>query len=499
MIASQSGNEKSKSYDEYNEVISHVAKDYSTSFAAIASPTISRQEAVTDLFHKCIEPNNNKIDFVPFLVLPFRLIWHFMNMVLLSIIFRAPEIKPNSIYIRSWLVPQSFIDGNIRDEYFRNMPDDLRKTSSVIQAFQPLGYRYSWRLLKCKLKNDQVLPLGLLSIIDIIKLFYEFLSSGFLKIEGNYMLGKKNIVGDINNSLRRDFIEMRSFLAFQEKYIAQKLIKLKISKFIYVFENQSWEKVYCNIFAKNNITTIGYQSSGFSKKFLNFYPTKIDKENQNQPNFILTVGDAFTKLLKEEAYYRSSILTYAAMRFDHPSKDNKYIISNQIDYHSRKLLYAFSVDISQYDLIINELKKVFGGTDFIIHLKFHPLHEIYAKNFKSELPANFFIVTQTNNDNLSREYDFILFNDNSYGLESLIFGVKSIEIDFFGNNFDERLIYFHEWDHRIKVFDIESLAIGILNGTVSKFFNQDNIENYINFLYTPYIGNAGKFLELNEY
>ena len=50
----------------------------------------------------------------------------------------------------------------------------------------------------------------------------------------------------------------------------------------------------------------------------------------------------------------------------------------------------------------------------------------------------------------------------------------------------------------ITSIDIENEIKTILVLSKKKL-NQDNIENYINFLYTPYIGNAGKFLELNEY
>ena len=70
----------------------------------------------------------------------------------------------------------------------------------------------------------------------------------------------------------------------------------------------------------------------------------------------------------------------------------------------------------------------------ILHLKFHPINNLYGKKFKSQWPDNITIVDRIENNKLSDTYDFVLFNDNSYGIEAFFYGIESFEIDFFMDN-----------------------------------------------------------------
>ena len=105
------------------------------------------------------------------------------------------------------------------------------------------------------------------------------------------------------------------FQYYLEDIISKKKRIFKLKKIKYIYENQSWEK----IFNKNlkSKYTIGYQSSGFSLKFLNFFPSNLDSKNDFFPNKILTVGNIFTKFLIEHGNYNIPVETACALRFNY--------------------------------------------------------------------------------------------------------------------------------------------------------------------------------------
>jgi hypothetical protein len=483
---------------DYSLLISLAGQEFGSSFAAIASPTLSKQETVTDLYDTCLDPSLELSykwrAFKYFLQFPFRISWHLYNLLALSYIYRVASIPKSCIYIRSWLVPQSFSGEGIRDEYFRGLTDDLKGCESVVLALQPLKYKYAWNARGYKLPKDCIMPIGLLRPIDIVKCLVEYIFTARIAVSGKYILRDKDISQKINLALLNDYFGMRSFLAYLEKWIAEKLVDAQIKSFIYVFENQSWEKSYCRVFKDHKICTIGYQSSGFSKRFLNFLPNHLDEKIQPQPDFLLTVGDGFSKYLLEFGCYRSKIITFAALRFDHLSLNQKYFINATSSELKNQVLYAFPVHGSQYGRIYSALLEAFENSSIKIDLKLHPLNIEKYKDIFSNLPNNFRIVKSVENKQLSSLYDLVLFNDNSYGIESLIFGVKSYELDIFNNDLDERLIYFNAWKHRINLEKLKELRNSIENATLDKDFDSIAMAEYINLLYRPYNGDLSLLL-----
>ena len=489
---------------EYSNLLSRASVESGENFAAIASPTFSKQETVTHLYEYCINSESGlaqKWQTLKYLLqFPLRWCWHGCNLIALSYVYRVRSLPESCVYLRSWLVPQSFVDGGIKDEYFRNLANDLGRLENVALSLQPLGYGLAWRLRKCELPDSCIIPIGLLSPSDVFKCMFEYLLHARVSLSGSYIFRSREIRTKINFSLLNDYFGMRSFLAYQEKYIAKKLIDARIKSFIYVFENQSWEKAYCHMFEGSDISIVGYQSSGFSKHCLNFFPNKVDCQMQLQPHFLLTVGEGFKKYLSEYACYKSKIATFAALRFGHPVINRKYSINASSSVLYRRLLYAFPVHLTQYEGIINSLIRLFQNSSIEIHLKFHPITAKRCKNFTNRLPKNFHVVERVDNSAISELYDAVLFNDNSYGIEALIYGVKCFELDLFGNSLDERLIYFDVWQCRIDTTGLQNLRDSLEAGSFDKTFDREAVSEYINYLYSPYVGDLSVILKaINKY
>ena len=217
----------------YNEIISKAANSLPKGFRVFASPTFSKQETVTELYETIANEghvNNSNwsmfksaLAFLPKLIMTIMLICYVWA--------RSPKvkIKKNSVYFRSWLVNRSVAKDEIEDIYFKALPVEAFKDYSVLVGLESRNFKHIREFFyKNKKSSIYVIPSGLLSFIDIIKLFFDYLLNGYLHISKEFTLDGKNITNKINRSLLYDYLRLRSFTAYHEKYICRKLLKKQI-------------------------------------------------------------------------------------------------------------------------------------------------------------------------------------------------------------------------------------------------------------------------------
>jgi hypothetical protein len=483
--------EKLKNYFcDYNILLSNARLENFDKISSIASPTLNKQETVTFLYQRVLkhikgerERNIKSHSWFKFYI---RLFYRFYQLSRISLIHKVREIPLNCIFFRTWIVPRTVQDNNVKDDYFRDLIKDLEKKNEVIIAFQPLSFDKALRKFeKLKKPSNYIIPIGFLNINDILKVIIKYLLFGRSKLKKKYYFKKVEISKLINDSLDNDFFNFHSFQFFLDYEIARKLKKFQISKFFYIYENQAWEKAYIMNLEKKHTKIIGYQSSGFSFRFLNFFPSKLDSKNNLFPHKIITVGDVFTKTLTDYGCYPIPIETFGALRFNsHNSKNNKFIVSKPETRIFKRILYAFSVHFWQYEIILRDLVEIFKNDEIEVHLKFHPM---YQKTHKMiNLPPNFKVWSSSNNFELKEKYDVVLFNDNSFGIESLIAGVMSFEY-LIDQYYDEkRLFDFRLYDPILNKKSLLILRDKILNNTLRKSISKSKLEEYINNIYTVY-------------
>jgi hypothetical protein len=478
-------------HGEYNELLSNVASEFGDSFAAMASPTLSKQETVTFLFEfikKAVKSGAPPPNFPWYLFLVFfpRLILIFLKFLYASLRFRVTRLPEGAIYFRTWLVPRSISDAGIVDDYFRELPKDLSLDNKVIIGYSVLKFGTLKKFARHPKSNDQIISYGLLSIADVFKLFAEYVTSALIQAKKSYTLEGLEVTKFINQSLLIDYLALRSFGAYVEKYLCNKLATHKIKAFVYVFENQAWEKAVCSILRPMGVTLIGYQSSGFSPVFLNFFPTKTDSLQQPMPDILLTVGEYFRRYLIKHGHFRMPVVTFAALRFSYPKLNNSYIVSQPNERILQKVLYAFPVHLDQYSGIINDMIAVFANSEIGVDLKFHPLYSLDDVDCINNLPSNFKVVSNVDMTSLNETYDCVLFNDNSFGIEALLMGVKSYQYSRDGSFIDDRLMYFDLWQVNYRLGDVYKLRDAIESFDYQKKFDANAVAAYINAMYCPY-------------
>jgi len=487
---------------DYSQQISKVFQEFHGNFAALASPTLSKQETVTSLYNSINEgikleqstprfPWYRVFQFIP------RLLLMFIRIGYASLRYRVRSIPKDAVVFRTWLVPRSLTGIELIDDYFRQLPKEISEHEKVIITFSSTDIGLLNQFGRIRRNDNQIISYGLLSLLDVVILFWDYTTTALLKCKEEYTLDGVNITAYINQSFLLDYLEFRSLEAYTEKYKCKKLAQHKIKTFVYVFENQSWEKVCCETLRSYGVRLIGYQSSGFSPIFLNFFPTEEDSQQHPMPDILLTVGDSFKRYLMENGQYAIPLETFAALRFSYPIDGEHYIVQSPSLKIIGRILYAFPVHIEQYSDTIKDLIHVFGASDIIVDLKFHPLYRLSGVKGDFILPENFHIVSDVNMDILRDTYDCILFNDNSFGIESLLRGVKSYQYSRDGSFGDDRFMSFDLWQVDYQLEDLHKLKTSIQNGSYDKDFKSESISSYINDMYQPYTCDAfNRFLEL---
>lgn len=481
----------------YNELITDLKEDAGNTanpfakFSALASPTLSKQESLTHLFTRIMTPGLERtyrserrravISFIPKLVL--RLIFLFI----LSCIFVRKQIPSGAIVFRSWLVPASMSGRRYSDVYFGKAIDAVREQNEVVVLLWSLDLRLLWQFIRIEKPSFFFHVASLLSPLDVLRVGWRYLRSGPARHDGGYTLDGHEVTTDLVQSLFLDYYDFRAFTAYVESIACETLGRLKPKQYIYVLENQSWEKVVCSKLGAAGVPLVGYQSSGFSDIFLNFFPTKRDSTLDPMPDRILTVGEGFTTRLRELGHFKCKLETFCGLRFDYPARGGEYTVLAPNKRIFGRILYAFAVHKYQYRPIFDQLCHVFGETDIQVDLKVHPLHVRDAAALFGQLPSNFSIVAHLDHSSLSRTYDVVLFNDNSYGIEVLLGGVKAIQYKHGIDAVlpvDERLIYFDLWETWIDKSGLVDIREELQAKSFDKSFDVPAVMQYVNFLYS---------------
>ena len=476
---------------EYSNLLSDLHDEIGYKFGAQASPTVNKQETVSNLFKSIYNRTNHANLIFHLIKFPIKICVAVLRLSYISFLYRNINIPTNAVWLYSWLEPRSMESGKYRDEHFRDLAARLSETNTIVECPQINDYKILKKFIN--LDNRPILSDGLLRYRDVLILVIDYIFTGLVFCKKNYYYDNKNIKNKINYALFIDYINMQSFQAYKTKYIINNIIKKNPKLLVYVYENQSWEKVLCKALNKKNHRTIAIQGSGFSPYFLNFYPNKRDAKSDDYPTVILTVGEIFKKILVENSSYPCPIKQFSALRFDYPHSNGIYIIKEYNAIIYRKILYAFSVHISDYQYIINDLIKVFIKSNIEIHLKFHPQYDKSKFNKFTELPKNFKVIDNICIQSFSNTYDLTLFNDNSFGLESVILGVKSYQYNRSNIFLDERFPYFEEWDTHINFDKLDILKYKIQSGNLDKSFSSLNVSSYLNKMYTPFVGDISIF------
>lgn len=350
--------------------------------------------------------------------------------------------KNNLTLIHSWVDKRSFSEDNsFQDAYFGSLASYMAGKGKNVVVVPFILHTVPYTKTVKKLRNCResfLIPSAYLKISDVLKVMK---STCKKPVKTNCpQFENINISDLIFNNRINDWKNTRIASSLLLYYVVKnwKNENLPIERFIYTYENHTWEKLYCMAFREFYPETklVGYQHSTICKNELFYSVSQYDSEVLPFPDVIITNGNYFKQFLLNSGYDPYKVVSGGAIRYKYITDlINQSIFSirnNNAPREKLKILVATSIykneSIELFQYVLNIFKSL---NSYGIVLKFHPLmpyQEIAdAIGIKKPLPEHFVISSQPVNV-LLKECDVLLYKTTTICVEALATGVYPIHI-----------------------------------------------------------------------
>ncbi len=236
--------------------------------------------------------------------------------------------------------------------------------------------------------------------------------------------------------LQREFWkELRSVSANQMAmyYFAfnRFFFRRRSSAFVYVFENQPFEKMIC-LAAKNfpDVKLIGYNHSFTGWHDLGHFLGKDEKDFMPLPHRIMTLGSYILKMFHEHGRYPEGILRNGgAWRYAYLWDENHDAKSSVHDGTSRPpaVLVVTPIEPNLARILLLDIKRAFlnSGDNIQFFIKCHPLMPFSSLGISMGDDPKFKIVYEAI-DKLAPSVDAVIYTASTVGAEVFVKGRKVI-------------------------------------------------------------------------
>ena len=236
-------------------------------------------------------------------------------------------------------------------------------------------------------------------LIAIVKSFEYFLIH-FRKFS-DYSYLKEWVSGDIYENI------------LSERISANILSRLRPKTVVYPWENLVWERLLCLESAKQEIETIGFQHTGFSRKLAQHFVTdQFPLYPQGFPDLVVCNGMIHCEVLRSTQLPSNLVHTRAIRQEDYLNYNTTRVVQS----HNKRILVTLSFDTGTYVQIFEYFRKeeLFG---YEIVFKIHPIHKSKYEGL------NLTIWEETMNIDM---FDFVISHDNSWIFEAILCGLPSV-------------------------------------------------------------------------
>ena len=435
---------------ECARLIETLAAAQPNTLATKASPTLANQETVSLLFQRISERTENKqtgLSKIALLVeFAFRLLGNLVFYLLFAVLCTKNQMTQKNV-VRTWLVSKSIKQHRVADDYFRD--EFLLSLESLLlekpaELYMPLGLGKNISDF-CRLREGhQYISFDFLNIADILFLFYTYLMNG--RVSKFIYLPDKDLQSfceKVCDSVQVDFFKFRSFQFFVELFVAKKILHKK-ENFFYVFENQAYEQAWLEVADLRKVKTLGFQSSGFSNRFFNFFPSAVMHEIQKHPAVILAASSTYARILND-GFVDSKITTVGTNRIQWDVETNWNF---DLKIRSKKILVLLPVHFTLYKKVIDQFESQFDGKQVEVWYRPHPLNIKKMKRTYPKLNSRLQDPKKTSRGTFL-EFRCCFSFDNSLAFDALLSGTITYEITGVTIYDDSRFIEFSTYDSRI--------------------------------------------------
>lgn len=443
------------------------------------------------IFHlkKTVQIKNSIISFKSFIYSLSFLTFNFAKSIFYKLIFSIKKIDYSSSYLYQSYYP--YLDNKKRtyfleDQclYFNKISKFTRKENlwilHSIKSIDTSKINFLKFLILCK-SNISLLEKEI-KLIDYFKIYFSL----FLNLIISFKILKKiSKEIDKNNyfvryNLSKSIISKNSvysslaFYAYRNLFYKSKFLK----KFIYLFENQSWEKA-ANLNKSSSFKTIGYNHTSISNEYLFFFISSLDIYSstikKSLPN-IIAANSFYSKDILLKYYSNIKIKNVESLRHHH--LDHFKYETNKLE---KNILFLFSIERYECKLLYNLLNEIVNDKRFnsySIYLKFHPSLKIkISKNISKQIN----IINNEDYNYYLKKSKFIVCGTSSSSIEALYSGgtilVPNSILTYFKPpiyDFPELINIFNSTDEFYKIIiDKNEINIDKVNDFKKLYWNTD--------------------------
>ncbi len=335
--------------------------------------------------------------------------------------------------IHNWIFDRSFDNnGEYHDVHLGDLTAHLKNKGKrvVIVPYILLtsSYRQTLKKLKKSLGNF-LLPESYLKLTDIIRIFIKTLSNrcsyACPDFQGMRIAGI--IADDVKQHLQRT--DLTQNLLFYEAVKHWNQAGIPIEAFIYTYENQTLEKVYCLALRKYypSAKLTGYQHSTVPRMLLNYFFSQDEVTVLPFPDKVITNGKYTERLFKESGYDPTKVVRGGAIRYTYLMQNGE--TSTQRDTTQPVILVALSFDKNEtVELALKVIRAYEDKKQYKIILKFHPAFPYsFVKKKIGTLPRHF-SVSERPISELLPECNMLIYTITATSIEALALGVPILHI-----------------------------------------------------------------------
>ncbi|MBN1693513.1 MAG: hypothetical protein JW845_08180 [Dehalococcoidales bacterium] len=335
--------------------------------------------------------------------------------------------------IHNWIFDRSFDNnGEYHDVHLGDLNTHLKNKGKrvVIVPYILLtsSYRQTLKKLKKSLGNF-LLPESYLKLTDIIRIFIKTLSNRCSYVcpdfQGMRIAGI--IAYDVKQHLQRT--DLTQNLLFYEAVKHWKQAGIPIESFIYTYENQTWEKIYCLALRKfyPSARIIGYQHSTVPRMLLNYFFSQDELPVLPFPDKVITNGKYTERLFKESGYDPGRVVCGGAIRYTYLIQNGE--TSTQRDTTQPVILVALSFDKNEtVELAWKVIRAYEDKKQYKIILKFHPAFPYGFVRKKIGILPRHFSVSERPISELLPECNMLIYTITATSIEALALGVPVLHI-----------------------------------------------------------------------
>ena len=395
------------------------------------SPTLCRCEGQTFNYEKYSKGFDIKNYFLNSLI---KFIGKFLRDILLSLfaIRIKKKFQKDLIFVFSFFDLRNIKDDFIKEEYFRNILENNNKIVCFYKLSSPgffsRGKKYL-DLIESKNKNFECyaeysfisFKMILKSLVLTFKHYFLFVN--FIKNQKDY--SKLNTL--IYQAHVKEILDGTIYGGYLQKELYKKILINRPKTILSVWENQPWQRILETVKKEISPLTVskGFQHTGFSKKLLQHYPSKYERDLLSYPDQLLCNGEINKNELMQNSNIQSNIIVGAALRQDQILNNKNFPKEGLRFDELNSIAFSFSWDQANYDEILSDL--ILLPDQFKeIHLKFHPL---YPDWLKRKFSNNRFINSSESWLEISKKCKLLIASDNSLIFEGYFYGMHTAIYD----------------------------------------------------------------------